>query len=66
MVRATAVLGVFAGAWLAGCGGSGDSGDAGTGGSGGAWFEDAGIPFAFPTQTLHVKTDEPLGAEHAK
>lgn len=29
-------------------------------------FEGAGIPFAFPTQTLHVKTDEPLGAEHAR
>jgi hypothetical protein len=40
VVRATAVLGVFAGVWLAGCGSSGASGDAGTGGSGGAWFED--------------------------
>ena len=26
-------------------------------------FEDAEIPFAFPTQTLHVKADEPLPIE---
>jgi small-conductance mechanosensitive channel len=27
-------------------------------------FEDAGIPFAFPTRTLHIKADEPLPIEH--